>query len=199
MKGQHIGYVRVSAADQHLDRQLADVTLDRVYSDKASGSSTDRPGLAALLDFIREGDVLHVHSIDRLARNLEDLLRLVRQLTDKGIAVVFHKEGLEFRPEGERNFAGRLMLQVMGAIAEFEREMIRERQREGIERARAQGRRCGRPQALSADMQQAVVEEWRMGKSHREIARMTGVSPSCIARTLRRRLGPGADRKQRTA
>ena len=130
MKGQNVGYIRVSSVDQNSDRQLSDTSLDVVFEDKCSGKDTQRPQLKACLRHLRSGDALHVHSIDRLARNLKDLQTLVEELTGRGVTIRFNKENLTFT--GDANPMQKLMLQMMGAFAEFERSMIRERQREGI-------------------------------------------------------------------
>jgi len=130
MPGQRIGYVRVSSFDQNPERQLENISLNKVFTDKASGKDTKRPELEALLAFVREGDTVVVHSMDRLARNLDDLRRLVQMLTKRGIRIEFVKEGLHFT--GEDSPMANLLLSVMGAFAEFERALIRERQREGL-------------------------------------------------------------------
>jgi DNA invertase Pin-like site-specific DNA recombinase len=149
MKGQRIGYVRVSSYDQNPERQLDGVQLDRVFTDKASGKDTKRPELDALLSFAREGDTVIVHSMDRLARNLDDLRRLVSGLTKRGIRIQFIKENMIFT--GEDSPMAHLMLSVMGAVAEFERGLILERQREGIALAKKRGVYKGRNKALSPD------------------------------------------------
>ena len=113
----NIGYVRVSTTDQKTDRQLEGVALDKVFEDKASAADTARPQLLLCLDYVREGDTLYVHSIDRLARNLQDLLRLLGQFTGKGVTVSFHKERLTF--SGQDDPFQRLQLQIIGAVAEF--------------------------------------------------------------------------------
>ena len=130
MIGQRVGYVRVSSFDQNPERQLKDVDLDRTFSDKASGKDAKRPQLEALMTFVRAGDTVVVHSMDRLARNLDDLRQIVQTLTRRGIRIEFVKEHLAFT--GEDSPMANLMLSVMGAFAEFERALIRERQREGI-------------------------------------------------------------------
>ena len=134
MYGQRIGYVRVSSFDQNPERQLEGVQVARVFTDTASGKDTQRPELERLLAFVRESDTLVVHSMDRLARNLDDLRRIVQGLTKRGVRVEFVKESLAFT--GEDSPMANLMLSVMGAFAEFERALIRERQREGIALAR---------------------------------------------------------------
>ena len=127
MQGQRIGYVRVSSYDQNPERQLDQVEIGKLFTDKASGKDTQRPQLEAMLGFVREGDTVVVHSMDRLARNLDDLRRLVQKLTQRGVRIEFLKEGLVFT--GEDSPMANLMLSVMGAFAEFERALIREQQR----------------------------------------------------------------------
>jgi DNA invertase Pin-like site-specific DNA recombinase len=138
----------VSSVDQNTDRQLEGLELDKVFTDKASGKDTKRPQLQAALDYIREGDVLIVHSMDRLARNLDDLRKMVLDLTKKGVHVQFIKENLTFT--GEDSPMSNLLLSLLGAVAEFERSMIRERQREGIALAKKAGVYKGRKPSLTA-------------------------------------------------
>lgn len=145
MQGHRIGYVRVSSFDQNPERQLEQTQVSKVFTDKASGKDTQRPQLEALLSFVREGDTVVVHSMDRLARNLDDLRRLVQKLTQRGVRIEFLKEGLVFT--GEDSPMANLMLSVMGAFAEFERALIRERQREGIALAKQRGAYRGRKKA----------------------------------------------------
>ena len=137
MTGQRIGYIRVSSLDQNPLRQLDHVSLDKVFTDKASGKDTARPQLVELLAFVREGDTVVVDSMDRLARNLDDLRQLVQQLTQRGLRVEFIKEPLTLT--GEDSPMSQLLLSVMGAFAEFERALIREGQREGIALAKSRG------------------------------------------------------------
>jgi len=119
MPGQRVGYVRVSSVDQNADRQLDGLALDRVFIDRASGKDAKRPELEAMLAFVREGDLVVVHSMDRLARNLDDLRRIVQELTAKGVRVDFDHEHLSFT--GQNSPMANLLLSVMGAFAEFER------------------------------------------------------------------------------
>src|ERR1700733_609774 len=126
-RDKRVGYIRVSSVDQNTDRQLEGQELDRTFTDKASGKDTNRPQLKAALDYLRDGDELVVHSMDRLARNLDDLRRMVLDLTKKGVHVRFVKENLVFT--GEDSPMSHLLLSLLGAVAEFERSMIRERQR----------------------------------------------------------------------
>jgi hypothetical protein len=137
MAGQRIGYIRVSSLDQQVDRQLDGMELDQSFTDKASGKDAKRPQLEQLLRFPRKGDIVFVHSMDRLARNLDDLRRIVHTLTGKGVRIEFMKEHLSFT--GEDSPMASLLLSVMGAFAEFERALIHERQREGITLAKQQG------------------------------------------------------------
>src|SRR3954470_12698552 len=137
MKGQRIGYIRVSTIDQHVERQLDGIALDRTFIDKASGKDTKRPQLDLMMSDARDGDTVIVHSMDRLARNLDDLRRIVHTLTGKGVKVEFVKEHLSFT--GKDSPMASLLLSVMGAFAEFERALIHERQREGIALAKQRG------------------------------------------------------------
>ena len=148
MTGQRIGYIRVSSLDQNPERQLEGVQSDRTFIDKVSGKDTNRPQLQELLDFVREGDLVIVHSMDRLARNLDDLRSLVQRLTSKGVSVEFLHERLTFT--GEDTPMANLLLSVMGAFAEFERAIIRERQLEGIALAKQRGAYKGRKKVLTA-------------------------------------------------
>ena len=143
-----VGYVRVSSLEQNTVRQLDGAEVERTFTDRASGKDTARPRLAEMLAFVREGDTVLVHSMDRLARDLEDLRGLVPTLTGKGVRVEFVKEGLVFT--GEDSPMATLLLSVMGAFAEFERALILERQREGIAAARQRGAYTGRKPALTA-------------------------------------------------
>ncbi|MEZ4529298.1 MAG: recombinase family protein, partial [Desulfobacterales bacterium] len=162
--GQNVGYVRVSTILQNEARQLEGVDLDVVFADKISGRTKNRPELERCLKHLRAGDTLHVHSIDRLARNLRDLESIVSSLAEKGVAVKFHKEGLTFTGE-KTNPMNTLMLQVMGACAQFELSMIKERQREGIAIAQKQGKQIGRKSSLNEDHVKQVVTLWREGKN----------------------------------
>ena len=143
MSGQQVGYVRVSSTDQNTIRQLDGLNLSKTFTEKLSGKDTQRPILQECLAYIRQGDTLHVHSIDRLARNAKDLLNLVEQILAKGVTVSFTKNNLTFSPDNKDHMA-KLQLTMLAAFAEFERELIRERQREGIAIAKAEGKYKGR-------------------------------------------------------
>jgi DNA invertase Pin-like site-specific DNA recombinase len=183
MTGQRIGYVRVSTFDQNVDRQLEGLTLNKVFTDKASGKDVDRPQLEAMLSFIREGDTVIVHSMDRLARNLDDLRKLVQSLTKRGIRIEFVKENLTFTDE-ESPMAN-LMLSVMGAFAEFERALIRERQREGIAIAKQRGAYRGRKKALSEDKVSELKQRVAGGEQKAALAREFGISRETLYQYLR--------------
>ncbi len=177
---QRLAYIRVSTVLQNTDRQLADIlhTCHEVFEDKLSGKSTDRPQLAAMLKHARKGDTIVVHSMDRLARSLDDLKRMVNDLTGRGITIEFRKEGLSFGPEHSSSMS-KLLLHIMGAFAEFERELLLERQREGIAEAKKKGVYKGR-----APLAPAVVAEIRCRAEAREpkasIAKTLGISRQTV-------------------
>ena len=184
MSGQRIGYVRVSSFDQNPERQLENVAVDRTFTDKASGKNTQRPELEALFTFVREGDTVFVHSMDRLARNLDDLRRMVQYLTGRGVQIEFVKENLCFT--GDDSPMATLMLSVMGAFAEFERALIRERQREGIVLAKQHGVYQGRKPSLSAGQVAAVRQRIAGGESKAQVARELGISRETLYQYLRK-------------
>lgn len=175
MKGQNVGYVRVSSISQNTERQLADVPLDSIFTDKVSGKNIERPELARCISHLREGDILHVHSIDRLARNLKDLQGIVETLTAKGVSVNFHKENLIFESSNSSPMHT-LMFQMLGAFAEFERTLIKERQKEGIEMAKEKGKKFGAPTKLTAKQSEEVKALALAGHDKSRIAREYGIS-----------------------
>jgi DNA invertase Pin-like site-specific DNA recombinase len=164
-----VGYIRVSTVDQNTDRQLDGMSFDKVFEDKCGGGDTKRPALTALLDYVREGDTVHVHSIDRLARNSADLLNLVESLKARGVTVTFEKEGLTFDARKSDPFK-ELMFHMLGAFAQFERSIIGERQREGIEKAKSKGVYKGGKKVLDRAKVLSMLEE--------------GMGPSVIAKDL---------------
>ena len=183
MEGQTVGYVRVSTLEQNTCRQLDGHQLDRVFVDHASGRDTSRPEFAALLRFVCDGDVVMVHSFDRLARNLDDLRRVVADLTGRGVTVTFVKEQLTFT--GENSPLAHLLLSVMGAFAEFERALIRERQREGIELAKARGAYRGRRPSLTSDQTHQLQARAAAGESKTALAAAFGISRETVYQYLR--------------
>lgn len=183
MTGQRIGYTRVSSVDQNTDRQLDGLELDKVFEDKASGKDTDRPQLKALLGHVREGDEVYVHEMARLARNLEDLLKTVRFMTDRGVKVTFIKENLTFT--GDESPMSLLMLSIMGAFAQFERSLIKERQREGIALAKQRGVYKGRAHKLTPEQATSLRERRSAGESVTGLAKEFGISRQTAYEYLR--------------
>jgi DNA invertase Pin-like site-specific DNA recombinase len=180
---KRIGYVRVSSVDQNTERQLDGLQVDKTFTDKASGKSTDRPQLAAALDYVRDGDTLFVHSMDRLARNTEDLLRIVRELTAKQVSVEFIKERLTFNGHSDDPMA-HLMMTMLGGFAQFERSLIRERQREGIAIAKEKGVYKGRKPSLTADQVGTLRERVKAGVPKAQIARDFEISRETLYKYL---------------
>ncbi|MEO5304954.1 recombinase family protein [Corynebacterium sp. c25Ua_47] len=177
-----IGYQRVSSYGQNEERQLTDVDVDEMFTDKASGKDANRPQLSAAIRYARKGDVFVVHSMDRLARNIVDLRGIVEELNTKGVAVQFVKESLIFN--GDDSAMNNLLLNMLGAVAEFERSLIKERQREGIAIAKTKGKYKGRKPSLTSAQVDEVVELKANGVSIAEIARRYGVSRPSIYRAL---------------
>ena len=183
MKGQRIGYVRVSSLDQNPERQLEQIQVDKMFTDRASGKDTDRPELDALLSFVREGDTIVIHSMDRLARNLDDLRRLVQKLTKRGVSIQFVKETMTFT--GEDSPMANLMLSVMGAFAEFERALIRERQREGIALAKKRGVYRGRKRSLNEVQISELRRRVTAGEKKASLARDFCISRETLYQYMR--------------
>lgn len=146
----HVGYIRVSTLAQNTERQLVGAELDKVFEEKVSGKNAERPQLQAMLEWVRDGDVVHVHELSRLGRNVKDLTEIVELLRDKGVTVKFHKEGLTFTPD-HNNPMNTLMFNLLSAFSQFERELLLERQREGIAIAKAQGKYQGRKPSVDRD------------------------------------------------
>ncbi|MDT4991131.1 MAG: hypothetical protein QOH97_1023 [Actinoplanes sp.] len=178
-----VGYIRVSTVEQNIVRQLDGVDIGRVFTDRASGKDTARPKLDELIAFVRDVDTVLVHSMDRLARNLDDLRRLVRTLTGKGVRVEFVKESLTFT--GEDLPMANLLLSVMGAFAEFERALIRERQREGMAAAKQRGAYTGRKPALSSEQADQLRQRAAAGERKSLLAKEYGISRETVYAYLR--------------
>lgn len=182
-----IGYVRVSSLDQNPDRQIEDLKAqqaEKIFMDKVSGKNTDRPELQRMLSFIREGDTLIVHSLDRLARNLADLLTMVQDLTCRGVSVIFLNERLSFEAGADASPTSKLMLSMIGAFAEFERSMIRRRQAEGIALAKERGVYKGRPRSISDETLETVNALVEQGVPLATAAKKVGISRSTVYRYL---------------
>lgn len=182
MTGKRIGYIRVSTTDQNPDRQLEGMQLDKKFIDFASAKTTDRPQLKLMLDFVREDDIVIVHSMDRLARNLKDLKDTVHALVSKKVEVQFIKEKLSFN--GDHSASSMLILHLMGAFAEFEHAFIRERQAEGISIAKRNGKFKGKPKKLNAQDIEMLKEELQTRKTKTEIAESFGISRVCLYKYL---------------
>ena len=183
MTGQRVGYIRVSSTDQNPECQLEGIVVDRVFTEKASAKDVRRPQLEEMLNFVREGDTIVVHSMDRLARNLEDLRQIVQKWTKCGVRVEFVKEGLTF--SGEDSLMAQLMLNVMGAFADFERALLKERQREGIALAKKRGAYRGRRRALSSEQIADLKARLDCGISKAKIARELGISRETLYQYIR--------------
>ena len=166
-------YKRVSTTDQNTKRQLLDISCDREYVEKISGKDTNRPELQAMLLNLRAGDVVNCHSMDRLARNTKDLLNLVEEITHKGAKIIFHKENLTFAPNKQDPYQ-KMMMTMLGAVAELERSILLERQREGIAIAKAKGKYKGGKNKLSDEQ---VVE---LNTLHKQ-----GMPIACIAKQFK--------------
>lgn len=181
---QKLGYIRVSSVTQNTDRQLEGLTLDRVFTDRLSGKDTNRPQLQELMQYARRGDTVHVHSLDRLGRNMDDLRLLVKQFAEQGITVRFEKENLIFSPDTS-NPMNTLLFNVMASFAEFERELIRERQREGVQIAKSKGLYRGRKREMTEERIQEIYTRIAAGESKAQIAKAMEISRDTLYRYLR--------------
>lgn len=156
-----VGYIRISSSDQNTARQdviMEELGVEKIYTDKMSGKNMERPQLTSMMEFVREGDCIIVESISRFARNTRDLLDLVEQLEKKQVKFISQKESIDTSTS-----AGRFMLTIFGAVAQLEREYIRDRQREGIAIALAEGRYNGRPRK-KLDVFEDVYNEWKANR-----------------------------------
>lgn len=179
--GQTVGYLRVSALDQKELRQLEGVEIDKRFTDKASGKDMHRPQLQQLMEYVREGDTVVCHAMDRLARNLDDLRKIVLGLTERGVHVRFEKENLTFT--GEDSPMSHLLLSVMGAFAQFERDLIRERQREGIALAKLRaGAYVGRKHSLTPAQAKDLCRRVALGESKTKLAEELRISRQTLYR-----------------
>lgn len=187
-----IGYVRVSTVEQNTARQLVGITLDRVFEEKVSAKDIgNRPLLREMLGFIRDGDDLYVHSMDRLARNLKDLLTLVTTITDKGVTLHFVKENLTFEAKAKATPFNKLVLGLLGSVAEFERELILERQREGIAQAKARGAYKGR-KPIAPERIEKAKELLAQGMTRTEAAKTVGVGRTTLFLYLKKNQAPSS-------
>lgn len=182
MSGQKLGYIRVSSITQNTDRQLDGLELDERFEDKISGKDTKRPQLEAMLKHARKGDTVYCHSMDRLARNLDDLRKIVKELTGRGVVVQFVKENLIFT--GDDNAMSELMLNLMGAFAQFERSLIKERQREGIALAKLKGAFKGRKRVITDEQIATIKARVAAGDKKKHIAADLGISRETVYQYL---------------
>ena len=182
-KGHDVGYVRVSSFSQNTDRQLDGIDLEKIFEEKASAKDAKRPILQECISYLRAGDCLHVHSIDRLARNLIDLQTIVTCLNNRGVSVSFHKENLTFTGS-DINPMNKLMLQMMGAFAEFERALIKERQREGIAQAQKKGVKIGRQPVLNDTQVKEIKLRVAGGETKSTLAKEYGISRQTLYSAL---------------
>lgn len=176
-----VAYKRVSTVDQNTARQLEGMTFDKVFEDKVSGKDTNRPELLAMLDYVRDGDELHVHSLDRLGRNTADLIQLMEQLKNKGVTVIFDKNKMTFEPDTS-NPMNNLMFTMLSAFSQFERDLMLERQREGIAIAKAEGKYKGKAKKINDDEIRRMVAE---GLSYRKTADELDISLSTVQRAMK--------------
>jgi DNA invertase Pin-like site-specific DNA recombinase len=182
-----VAYVRVSSVDQNTERQLEGIqslSPDKIFTDKCSGKDTNRPQLEAMLSYVREGDTLAVHSLDRLGRNLDDLRRLVTDLNGRGVAVQFLKENLTFTGDDSDTSLSKLMFNMLASFAEFERSLIRERQREGIAVAKKAGVYRGRKPSLTAEQADDLRKRVGAGEKKAVLAREFGISRETLSAYL---------------
>lgn len=180
--GQRIGYQRVSTVGQNTERQLEDVQVDQEFIDKASGRDRNRPQLEAMMKYARKGDRVLVHSLDRLGRNVDDLRAIIEELNGKGVAVEFVTQGLVFDPASKAQASmNKLMLTMLGAVAEFELALNKERQLEGIAIAKAKGNVYkGRKPALTDDQADELTKRLEAGEQVAALAREFGVSRQTV-------------------
>lgn len=174
----HIGYIRTSTTQQQTDRQLANVTLDKTFTEQISGKDTNRPQLQEMLSYVREGDTIHVHDLSRLSRSTLDTLALVGELNNKGIKVHFHKEGII---TGDNSPMAEMMLTIIAAVATAERKLLLERQAEGYAAAKAAGRITGRGNSKSIN-RTAIHADFTHGLSINAIAKKYSISTSTAKR-----------------
>lgn len=180
---KQIGYIRVSSIDQNPERQLEGLQLDRIFIDKASGKDTNRPELQALLDYVRDGDTVIIHSMDRLARNLVNLQQLVNKLTAGQVKIHFLKENLIFT--GDDSPMSKLLLSMVGAVAEFERALIKERQLEGVAIDKSKGVYKGRKKVLNDEKMQEIKSLLAQGKKKSAVARQFSISRETLYQYLK--------------
>ena len=182
MTGKKIGYVRVSTIDQNPERQLEGLELDKRFIDYASGTTANRPQLKLMIEYVRDDDIVIVHSMDRLARNVKDLRKIIDMLVEQGVSVRFLKENLTFN--GDDSPMSNLLLMLLGAVAEFEHSLIMERQREGVEIAKKAGKYKGRAKCMDAEKIESLRQQLQTRKTKTDIAKDLGVSRFTLYRYI---------------
>lgn len=178
-------YIRVSTVEQNTERQLKDIACDRIYEEKISGKDTNRPQLQAMLSNIRSGDIINIHEMSRLARNTRDLLNLVEEITSKGATIVFHKENLTFKGNEKQDPYQKMMMIMLGAVAELERSILLERQREGIAVAKAKGKYKGGKNKLTDKQVAELNTHHKQGMPIARIAKHFKISRPTVYSYLR--------------
>jgi len=168
-------YRRVSTTDQKTDRQLPDQIADREFEDKLSGKDLNRPQLQAMLGMLRKNDIIHVHELSRLGRSLKDLLEIVETVVNTGATILFHKENLRFEPNKNDPFQ-QLMLNLLSSVAQFERECLLQRQREGISIAKSAGKYKGKQSRFTIAQVEQIKQEFSQEKNKTELAKKWGIS-----------------------
>jgi len=171
-------YKRVSTYEQNTARQLVNINCDIEFEDKASGKSSDREQLQLLLKIVRSGDTVNVHSMDRLARNTQNMLAIVKDITSRGASLVFHTESLNFNSDDDA--LSQLMLTMLSAFSEFERNMILSRQREGIAIAKTKGKYKGRKSKLTTEQLDEMKVDFSSGMKKTEIAKKFDITRSYV-------------------
>jgi len=174
---KNIAYIRVSTIVQNTTRQLQDLEFDETFIDKVSGKDNNRPALIEMIKFVREGDIINVHDLSRLGRNIKELRNLIDELISKGVTVKFHKEQLTFNNSSDA--MSKLLLNMLGAVYEFEREVMLERQKEGIAIAKLEGKYKGRKATVDKDEISRLLEA---GMSMRKVASKLGIGLSTVLR-----------------
>lgn len=178
--GKKYAYKRVSTVEQNLERQLPDFKCDVVLEEKVSAKDMKRPRLEMLLEVISEGDEVHVYELSRLARSVKDLIEIVNKVVSKGASIKFHKENLEFSADKKANSFQSLMLNLLASIAQFERDLLLERQREGISIAKQKGVYKGKQSKFSQEDFKKIREEFGVVKDKTKLAKKWGISRSYL-------------------
>jgi DNA invertase Pin-like site-specific DNA recombinase len=179
---QQIGYIRVSTVSQNLDRQLAGIQLDKVFEEKVSASTINRPQWIECKSYVRQGDVLHIHSLDRVCRSgANDAVNIVEELTAKGVSVVFHKEGMRF--DSSMSAVQKGLLGILASVAQMDRDLIKERQAEGISAAKRKGKKFGRPSTSVSKQQIEQLKEKGLGAT--EISKQLEIGRATVYKILR--------------